>query len=252
MAVVVTTADTTMKSAKVEHALHMMRAYLEDCAKEKEEASNRRMEELNGVIRACVERLVVDRRDYDRIRDRRLPLDALGHAIRYVDEHLDAKLKWNDMGSQLRMDALASGRRLKASIGMTRYIIRSRLRGAMKLLRDDTMSLAGIALQVGCSCQRRLTCFFRARASFFAPLVRAGRIAVDVVTCLLGACATDHASEPLFTQAGSVLALAGSASAYNRIEGEQCQRPSEQAHETLADARFPVPLYVIAAAALLG
>ena len=58
--------------------------------------------------------------------------------------------------------------------------------------------------------------------------------------------------EPLFTQVGSVLAPPGSASAYNRIEGEQCQKLTEQADETLADARFPVPLYVIAAAAVLG
>jgi hypothetical protein len=37
-----------MKPAKVEHALHMMRAYLEDCAKESAEASNRHTEELSG------------------------------------------------------------------------------------------------------------------------------------------------------------------------------------------------------------
>jgi hypothetical protein len=58
--------------------------------------------------------------------------------------------------------------------------------------------------------------------------------------------------EPLFTQIGSVLGSARSTSAYDRIEGEQCQRLTEQADETLADARFPVPLWVIAAAALLG
>jgi hypothetical protein len=58
--------------------------------------------------------------------------------------------------------------------------------------------------------------------------------------------------EPFFTQLGPVLAPPGSASAYNRIEGEQCQRLTEQTDETLADARFPVPLYIIAAAALLG
>ena len=58
--------------------------------------------------------------------------------------------------------------------------------------------------------------------------------------------------EPLFTQVGSVLGSAPRASAYDRIEGEQCQRPTEQEDETLTDARFPVPLWVIAAAALLG
>jgi hypothetical protein len=57
--------------------------------------------------------------------------------------------------------------------------------------------------------------------------------------------------ELLFTQVGKVPASAPS-SAYDRIEGEQCQRRTEQSDETLADARFPVPLYVIAAAALLG
>ncbi len=59
-------------------------------------------------------------------------------------------------------------------------------------------------------------------------------------------------NEPLFTRVGSDLASARSASAYNRIEGEQCQRLTEQADETLADVRFQVPLYLIAAAALLG
>jgi len=56
--------------------------------------------------------------------------------------------------------------------------------------------------------------------------------------------------EPLFTQVGSVPASARS-SAYNRIGGEQCQSLTEQADETLTDARFAVPLYLIAAAAAL-
>jgi hypothetical protein len=57
--------------------------------------------------------------------------------------------------------------------------------------------------------------------------------------------------EPLFTQVGSDLASPCSASAYDRIEGEQCQRLTEQADKT-QDVRFLVPLYLIAAAALLG
>ncbi len=58
--------------------------------------------------------------------------------------------------------------------------------------------------------------------------------------------------EPLFTQVGSDLASTRSVFAYDRIEGEQCHRPTEQADEILSDARFQIPLYVIAAAALLG
>ena len=59
-------------------------------------------------------------------------------------------------------------------------------------------------------------------------------------------------NEPLFTQVGVVRAAARRISAYNRIEGQESEKRTEQTDETLADTRFPVPLYVIAAAALLG
>jgi AraC family transcriptional regulator len=41
------------------------------------------------------------------------------------------------------------------------YIIRCRLRRAMKLLARDELTLADIALEVGCSCQSHLTTLFR-------------------------------------------------------------------------------------------
>lgn len=116
----VTTGDRTMKPGYVEHALHMMQAYLVDCAKEKDEGSNRCTEQLNRAIRACVESLAVDRRDDCRGRDPRLP-DALSYAIRYVDEHLDAELTWDDMAPELGTDAFAFGRRIKLWTGTRRH-----------------------------------------------------------------------------------------------------------------------------------
>ena len=58
--------------------------------------------------------------------------------------------------------------------------------------------------------------------------------------------------EPLVTQVGVVPASERGSSECGRIEREDCQNLTEQRDETLGDSRFPVPLYVIAAAALLG
>jgi AraC-like DNA-binding protein len=41
------------------------------------------------------------------------------------------------------------------------YIIRCRLRHAMKLLAKEQLALADIALEVGCACQSHLTTLFR-------------------------------------------------------------------------------------------
>jgi hypothetical protein len=59
-------------------------------------------------------------------------------------------------------------------------------------------------------------------------------------------------NEPFFALLGAVPPSASGAAAYNRIEGKEYQSSIEQPHEGFADARLPVPLYLIAAAALLG
>lgn len=59
-------------------------------------------------------------------------------------------------------------------------------------------------------------------------------------------------NEPLFTQVGVVPPSASGASAYDRIEGKEYGARTEQGGEGLAHNRFLVPLYLIAAAALLG
>jgi len=58
--------------------------------------------------------------------------------------------------------------------------------------------------------------------------------------------------EPLFTQVGVVPGSARCAAGRHLVERDEFQTLAAQAEETLADTRFPVPLYVIAAAALLG
>jgi hypothetical protein len=163
---VVATVETVRTLADHEHALQLMRVYLADCAKEKEQGSIRRMEELNAVIGGCIERLASDRRDRTRVCDPALALDALSHAIRYVDEHLAANLRI-DPGSRLETDAFASGHRFNRSTGIRPYqsSIRCRLRRAMNLLRDRTLSLERLTHEVGRSCHNRLTRLFGRRSA---------------------------------------------------------------------------------------
>jgi AraC-like DNA-binding protein len=61
------------------------------------------------------------------------------------------------------MDRYALGRRFKLSTGMTPhdYVVRCRLRRAMKLLSRTDRSIVDIALDVGCACQSHFTTMFR-------------------------------------------------------------------------------------------
>jgi hypothetical protein len=68
---------------RVDHAMRMVRTYLVECTENKA-WNDRRTAELNEAIRSCVERIAVDRREA------RQPVDALRHAIGYVDELLEA------------------------------------------------------------------------------------------------------------------------------------------------------------------
>jgi hypothetical protein len=151
-----TSADATAKPAQGPHALDLMRSYLVDCAREKDEGAKRRTEELNGVICACVERLAVDRQGGG-VREPRLAPDALSYALRYIDEHIGTNLLWDDFGSKLRKDAQAFGRRFKLPIGKARCgsITRYRFLRAGKLLRNGTTRLADIALEPSRSFHRR-------------------------------------------------------------------------------------------------
>jgi AraC family transcriptional regulator len=82
--------------------------------------------------------------------------------VRYIHSNLDSKLTWEELASAVGMDVFDFGRGFKMSTGTTphQYVIRCRLRRAVKLLQYGEMSITDIALEVGCSCQSHLTTLF--------------------------------------------------------------------------------------------
>jgi len=154
--------ETIVKLVEVEHALGMMRTYLLEYAAQ-DDWSDHRTEELTDVIRACVQRIAAQQRQQTPLRDARLSYAALRQAIRFVNENLDSKLRWDDIAAHVGLNAFAFGRGFKLATGTTphQYTIRCRLRRAMKLLARGESSLADVAFEVGFSCQSHLTTMFR-------------------------------------------------------------------------------------------
>jgi len=148
--------------SKVEHALGMMRIYLVECATQNDWGDHR-ADELARTIAACLRQATEEPKQAPPERDPRLPRDVLRRAIRFVNDNLDSKLKWDEIAADVGLDPFTFGRGFKLSTGMTphQYIIRCRLRRAMRLLARDELTLADIALEVGCSCQSHLTTLFR-------------------------------------------------------------------------------------------
>jgi transcriptional regulator GlxA family with amidase domain len=153
-----------MTLSKVEHALGMMRIYLVECATQNDWGDHR-ADELARTIAACLRQTTEEPNQKAAERDPRLSRDVLRRAIRFVNDNLDSKLKWDEIASDVGLDPFTFGRGFKLSTGMTphQYIIRCRLRRAMRLLAREELSLADIALEVGCSCQSHLTTLFRKR-----------------------------------------------------------------------------------------
>ena len=151
-----------MTLSKVEHALGIMRTYLVECATQNDWGVHR-AEELAQTIAACIRHTTDEPSQKAPGRDPTLARDALRRAIRFVNDNLDCKLKWDDIAAAVGIDQFTFGRRFKRATGMTphQYIIRCRLRRAMRLLVRTEMALADIALDVGCSCQSHLTTLFR-------------------------------------------------------------------------------------------
>lgn len=151
-----------MTLSRVEHALGMMRIYLVECAAQNEWGDHR-SEELAQTIAACIRQTTDEAGQKAPQRDPRLARDVLRRAIRFVNDNLDSKLKWDEIAMAVDLDPFTFGRGFKLATGMTphQYIIRCRLRRAMKLLARDELTLADIALEVGCSCQSHLTTLFR-------------------------------------------------------------------------------------------
>ena len=151
-----------MTLSRVEHALGMMRTYLVECVSQ-DDWDHDRSEELAQTIAACLRQTTGEPNQKAAERNSRLSRDVVRRAIRFVNDNLDSKLKWDEIASVVGLDPFTFGRGFKLSTGMTphQYIIRCRLRRATKLLAREEFTLADVALEVGCSCQSHLTTLFR-------------------------------------------------------------------------------------------
>lgn len=151
-----------MTLSRVEHALGMMRTYLVERAAQSDWGDDR-SDELAQTIAACLRHTTDTAGPQAPRRDPKLAHDVLRRAIRFVNENLDSKLKWDEIAGAVGLDPFTFGRGFKLATGMTphQYIIRCRLRKAMRLLARAELTLADVALEVGCSCQSHLTTLFR-------------------------------------------------------------------------------------------
>ena len=102
------------------------------------------------------------RTDSGQARNPKLPGEVLRRTVRYINDNLQSKLTWQEIASRIGVDAFGFGRSFKRSTGMTphQYVIRCGVRRAMKLLAREELSVADIALEVGCACQSHLTTLF--------------------------------------------------------------------------------------------
>ena len=151
-----------MNTVKVEQALGMFRTYLVECSAE-QDWSEHRWSELAEVVRECFRRAGDARTYAPPPPEQRLTRDTLRRAVRFVHDNIDSKLTWDDIADAIDMGRYAFGRRFKLTTGITphQYVIRCRIRKAKKFLADGRLSLADIALEVGCSCQSHFTTLFR-------------------------------------------------------------------------------------------
>jgi len=151
-----------MIARKIEQALDMMRTYLVECASQ-DDWGDHRADEMTQTIRVWLRQSSGQLRQVAPASASSLSYDVLRRAVRFVNDHLDAKLKWEDIATEVGLDPFTFGRGFKQATAMTphQYVIRCRLRRAMKLLVRDELALADVALEVGCSCQSHLTTLFR-------------------------------------------------------------------------------------------
>src|SRR5258706_1950906 len=151
-----------MNIVQVEQALGMFRTYLVEYAAERD-WSEHRWSELAEVVRDCFRRAGDAPMYALPPPEQRLTRDTLRRVVRFVNDNLDSKLTWDDIADGIGMDRYVFGRRFKLTTGITphRYVTRCRIGKAMKLLAHGRLSLADIALEVGCSCQSHFTTLFR-------------------------------------------------------------------------------------------
>jgi len=142
----------------------MMRIYFVESAAQSDWIDERQGQALAQTSVACLRETKDDAQVRALERDpKKLGRDLLRRAIRFVNDNLDSKLRWDEIAGAVGLDPFSFGRGFKLATGITprQYIIRSRLRRAMRLLTRNDLTLAEVALEVGCSCQSHLTTLFR-------------------------------------------------------------------------------------------
>jgi AraC-like DNA-binding protein len=154
--------DSSMSILQVDQALGMFRTYLAECAGE-QDWNEHNWSKFTQVVRARFGRAGDVPRYAPPPPEHRLTRNALRRVVRFVNDNIDSKLTWEDIADEVGMDSYVFGRRFKLTTGMTphRYVIRRRIRKAMRLLVDGRSSLAEISLAIGCSCQSHFTTLFR-------------------------------------------------------------------------------------------
>jgi transcriptional regulator GlxA family with amidase domain len=145
-----------MTIVRIEHALSMLRMELVQRFAQ-DDWNDGQAEQVARTVVACLQPRPV------LVSDPKLPRDVLQRTLRYVNDNLDSRLTWHEIAATVGMNAFTFGRRFKLSTGMAphQYVVRCRVRRAMKLLADTELSIAQIAFEVGCSCQSHLTNLFR-------------------------------------------------------------------------------------------
>src|SRR6266850_1966916 len=150
-----------MPLTTVENALAIVRTHLVECSA-RDDADKDSTEELAQII-ACLRRDAAEAWRKGLGAEPLFTREVLRQSVRFVHANLGSKLTWADMAAALGLDPFRFGRGFKLATGMTphQYIIRCRIRRAMRLLARDDLALADIALEVGCSCQSHLNTLFR-------------------------------------------------------------------------------------------
>ena len=145
-----------MTITKIDRALSMLRMELVQRFAQ-DDWNDGQAEQVARTVVACLQPTPVW------VSDPKLPRDVLRRTLRYVDDNLDSRLTWHEIAATVGMNAFTFGRRFKLSTAMSprQYVVRCRVRRAMKLLADTELSIAEIAFEVGCSCQSHLTNLFR-------------------------------------------------------------------------------------------
>jgi transcriptional regulator GlxA family with amidase domain len=151
-----------MTIVNIEHALSMLRMDLVQRFAH-DDWNDAQVEQVARTLVACLRPGRDAVSGHPEMVDPKLPRDVLRRSLRYVNDNLDSRLTWDEIAAAVEMNTFIFGRRFKLSTGMTprQYVVRCRVRRAMKLLADTKLSIAEIALEVGCSCQSHLTNLFR-------------------------------------------------------------------------------------------